>query len=167
VVRTGSKSRGSQTFCLSVGSLVEKEAFRRFCDSKEWLPGYATYVTRGPLNGNVCWDEWQRGKDVTRSDASDELHKQFISFVQFVFFEQWKRLKNYANNKGIYIAGDMSYSVALESCDLWKSPRLFEVDPVTGKMKLESGSAARRICTTRAVLGNADLCLVGSQRRRI
>ena len=32
----------------------EKEAFRRFCDSKEWLPGYAAYVTRGPLNGNVC-----------------------------------------------------------------------------------------------------------------
>ena len=24
----------------------EKEAFRRFCDSKTWLPGYATYVTR-------------------------------------------------------------------------------------------------------------------------
>jgi 4-alpha-glucanotransferase len=126
----------------------EKEAFRRFCDSKEWLPGYATYVTRGgstelaevPLNGNACWDEWQSGKDVTRPDASVELHKQFISFVQFVFFEQWKRLKNYANNKGIYIAGDISYGVALESCDLWESPRLFEVDPVTGKMKLESGA---------------------------
>src|SRR5271165_1529864 len=30
---------------------AEKGAFRRFCDSKTWLPGYATYVTKGPLNG--------------------------------------------------------------------------------------------------------------------
>jgi 4-alpha-glucanotransferase len=119
---------------------AEQEAFRRFCDSKDWLPGYATYVTRSPHNGNVCWDERQRGKDVTGPDAPDELHKQFISFVQFVFFEQWKRLKNYANKKGIYIAGDISYSVARESCDLWESPRLFEVDPITGNMKLESGA---------------------------
>ncbi len=118
----------------------EKEAFRRFCASKEWLPGYVTYVTRRPINGSVCDDEWQTGKDVTRSDASDELDKEFISFVQFVFFEQWKCLKNYANNKGIYIVGDISYSVAFESCDLWESPRLFEVDPVTGKTKLEAGA---------------------------
>jgi 4-alpha-glucanotransferase len=118
----------------------EKEAFRRFCASKEWLPGYVAYVTRLPLNGSICGDEWQMGKDGTGPDASDELHKQFISFVQFVFSEQWKCLKNYANKKGIYIVGDISYSVAFESCDLWESSQLFEVDSLTGKTKLEAGA---------------------------
>ena len=117
----------------------EKEAFRRFCDSKTWLPGYATYVTRTPHNGKAPWGERKRGDEITRPDISNELDKQVVSFGQFVFFEQWKCLKNYANNKGIFMAGDIPYNVASEGCDLWESPQLFEVDPITGKTKLEAG----------------------------
>jgi 4-alpha-glucanotransferase len=119
---------------------AEKEAFRRFCDSRTWLPGYAAYVTRGPLNGKVYRGECQRGDDVTRPDLSNELDKQVVSFGQFIFFEQWKSLKQYANKKGIYIAGDIPYNVAFESCDLWESPQLFEVDPITGMTTLEAGA---------------------------
>ena len=119
---------------------TEKEAFRRFCDSRTWLPGYAAFVTKGSLNGKVYWGEWGRGEDVIRSDFSNELDKQIVSFGQFVFFEQWKCLKNYANRKGIYIAGDIPYNVAFESCDLWENPQLFEVDPITGKTRLEAGA---------------------------
>jgi 4-alpha-glucanotransferase len=118
----------------------EKEAFRRFCDSKSWLPGYATYVTRPPHNGKGHWGERKSGDDITRPVFSNELDRQIVSFGQFVFFEQWKCLKNYANNKGIFIAGDIPYNVASEGCDLWESPQLFEVDPITGKTKLEAGA---------------------------
>jgi 4-alpha-glucanotransferase len=118
---------------------AEKEAFRRFCESRTWLPGYANYVTRTSLNGKVYRGEWKRGNDV-RSDLSHQLDKQVVSFGQFIFFEQWKCLKNYANNKGIYIAGDIPYNVAFESCDLWENPQLFEVDPNTGKTRFEAGA---------------------------
>jgi 4-alpha-glucanotransferase len=118
---------------------TEKEEFGRFCDAKTWLPKYATYVTKGPLNG-VDWSERKRGSDVTRSDFCHELDKQLVNFGQFIFFEQWKCLKNYANNKGIYIAGDIPYNVASEGCDLWENPQLFEVDQITGKTKLEAGA---------------------------
>jgi 4-alpha-glucanotransferase len=118
----------------------EKEAFRRFCDSKTWLPGYATYVTRTPYNGTGHWGERQKGNEVTRPEFTSELDKQVVSFGQFVFFEQWKCLKTYANKKGIFIAGDIPYNVASEGCDLWESPQLFEVDPITGKTKLEAGA---------------------------
>src|ERR1700722_4893877 len=119
---------------------AERDAFRHFCDSKAWLPGYATYVTGGPLNGKGYEGEWKRDNDVTRSDLSNELNKKVVSFGQFIFFEQWKCLKSYANNKGVYIAGDIPYNVAFEGCDLWESPQLFEVDPITGKTKLEAGA---------------------------
>jgi 4-alpha-glucanotransferase len=138
---------------------AEKEAFRRFCDSRTWLPGYATYVTRGPVNGKVYRGAWKRGKDVTSPDVSTELDKEVVSFGQFIFFEQWKCLKNYANNKGIYIAGDIPYNVAFESCDLWESPQLFEVDPITGKTKFEAGAPPDefvpqgRVGVTRLMLG--------------
>ncbi|HYY31218.1 MAG TPA: 4-alpha-glucanotransferase [Chthoniobacterales bacterium] len=119
---------------------AEKEAFQRFCESQEWLPGYVAYIMHGPLNGNVCWNKWKRDQAIRREDAPDELEKEFICFVQFVFFEQWKCLKNYATKKGIYIAGDIPYNVDFESCDLWESPQLFEVDPISGKTIFESGA---------------------------
>ena len=78
-----------ERFRMKAGE-AEKEAFQRFCESKTWLPRYATYVTRGPLNGKVYCGEWKRGNDVTRSDLSNELDKQVVSFGQFIFFEQWK-----------------------------------------------------------------------------
>src|SRR5580700_1352583 len=58
---------------------TEKEAFRRFCDSRTWLPGYAAFVTKGSLNGKVYWGEWGSGEDVIRADFSNELDKQVIS----------------------------------------------------------------------------------------
>jgi 4-alpha-glucanotransferase len=119
---------------------AEREAFRRFCDSKEWLPGYAAYLTRNSLNGKVRGGEPKRAEIVNRLGAPDEWDRQFISFGQFVFFEQWKCLKNYANSRGIYIAGDIPYNVAYEGCDVWESPQLFAVDPITGKTNLEAGA---------------------------
>ena len=49
---------------------AEKEAFRRFCDSKKWLPGYAAYVTRNSVNGKVYSGERKRGEVAARLDLS-------------------------------------------------------------------------------------------------
>jgi 4-alpha-glucanotransferase len=50
--------------------------------------------------------------------------------------------KDYANGKGVCIAGDIPYNVALESCDLGENPQLFELDPVSGRTRFESGAPA-------------------------
>ena len=51
----------------------------------------------------------------------------FHKFVQFVFFKQWKALKEYANNKGIKIIGDMPIFIAYDSADLWAHKDLFQL----------------------------------------
>ena len=53
---------------------------------------------------------------------------EFFYFQQFYFAKQWKRLKAYANQKGIEIVGDLPIYVAFDSADTWANPELFQLD---------------------------------------
>lgn len=55
----------------------------------------------------------------------------YHNFVQFKFFEQWKQLRKYANDKNIQIVGDISIYVCHNSSDVWSSPEIFKLDPQT------------------------------------
>ena len=80
---------------------------------------------------NVAWLEWD--EDIKNRDP--EVLKQykekltseilFWKFCQFKFFEQWDRLKSYANRNGIEIIGDIPLYVALDSADVWAHRDLF------------------------------------------
>ena len=48
--------------------------------------------------------------------------------MQFKFYEQWMKLKKYANEKGIQIIGDIPIYVAMDSADTWAHPELFQLD---------------------------------------
>ncbi|MBR1741716.1 MAG: 4-alpha-glucanotransferase, partial [Lachnospiraceae bacterium] len=52
----------------------------------------------------------------------------FYMFLQYLFFKQWRRLKKYANKKGIRLIGDIPIYVALDSADVWAAPELFQLD---------------------------------------
>src|SRR5699024_2702763 len=47
---------------------------------------------------------------------------------QYLFFKQWRNLKNYANENGIRIIGDIPIYVAEDSADIWSNPKYFNVD---------------------------------------
>jgi 4-alpha-glucanotransferase len=50
-------------------------------------------------------------------------------FHQYVFFAQWKRLREYAGARGIGIIGDVPIFVALDSADTWQNRPVFRLDP--------------------------------------
>ena len=81
------------------------------------------------------------GKDVVADQhgggalrrGEQSLQRFFVSIVQgvdlqFKFDEQWRKLKAYANSKGIRIIGDIPIYVALDSADAWANPGLFQLD---------------------------------------
>ena len=45
-----------------------------------------------------------------------------------MFDTQWRKLKKYANDKGVKIIGDIPIYVALDSADTWANPELFQLD---------------------------------------
>lgn len=106
--------------------------FHKFENENEiWISNYAMYMAAKVLSKDKPWQEWEEG--LKRRDShtlwefktenSDEVF--FWMFVQFEFFKQWNALKEYANENGIKIIGDIPIYVSLDSADVWVSPDLF------------------------------------------
>jgi len=47
---------------------------------------------------------------------------------QYLFFEQWKEIKDYCNNRGIQIVGDIPIYVSFDSADVWAHREIFKLD---------------------------------------
>ena len=69
---------------------------------------------------------WQPAMDYYRRELYFEV--EYHKYLQFKFDQQWRRLKAYANSKGIRIIGDIPIYVALDSADAWANPGLFQLD---------------------------------------
>jgi 4-alpha-glucanotransferase len=88
------------------GDGAEDADYRRFCaENHWWLQDFVAFM-------------------------GDERHR----VLQYFFFSQWKRLKRYANVRGIDIIGDLPLYVSEESCDFQNNRRLFCV-AATGAKK--------------------------------
>ena len=103
----------------SRSNISENSDFRRFCEENDWLYEYALFMSLKDKNGGKVWNEWT---EMTPSDT------EFYCFLQFVFYSQWQKLKNYANSKGIKIIGDIPIYTAFDSADVWSNPHLFQLD---------------------------------------
>ncbi len=114
--------------------LSRKEEFANFCETTWWLNDFAMFIAlKGHYRGN-SWLEWP--DDIARRDAcsldafsrehSDSIDEQ--KYAQWHFFRQWRRVREYANRKGIGIIGDIPIFVAYDSSDVWGNPHLFLLD---------------------------------------
>ncbi len=80
------------------------------------------------------FQEWPadlaRREPVALAAAKRELGdvvEQFF-FGQFLVLRQWEHLKQYANERGIRILGDLPIFVSPDSSDVWANPELFLLD---------------------------------------
>ena len=113
----------------------DRRSFDLFLEQNEmWISNYALFMAiKDEYNGKP-WLEWDEGLKRRDSHAlwmfKDSHHDEveFWEFVQYKFFEQWKKLKEYANNKGIQIIGDIPIYVALDSAAVWVYPDLYDLD---------------------------------------
>lgn len=103
-------------------------------ENEAWLPDYALYMAIKDSKGGISWAEWDEDIKTRRPEALDryrnELREQvlFYEFQQFLFKKQWVKLKEYANEKGVLIVGDIPIYVAFDSADTWANPELFQLD---------------------------------------
>ncbi|MDE6185987.1 MAG: 4-alpha-glucanotransferase, partial [Lachnospiraceae bacterium] len=114
---------------------IKKEVFKKFCkDNKDWLEDYSLYMAIKNEKGGSEWLSWEEGLRNRDADTLAEYREQlkeqilFWMFLQYKFFEQWKALKDYANEQGIKIIGDIPLYVALDSADVWADRDQFKLD---------------------------------------
>jgi len=111
---------------------MEALAFRS--ENRRWLDNYALYMALKKHFNNQNWMEWPEdirkrwdySMDYYKNLLADEMDYQF--FQQYLFFKQWKKLKEYAGKKNVKFIGDIPIYVALDSADVWSEPEFFQLD---------------------------------------
>ena len=99
-----------------------------------WLDDYALFMAVKQIFDGAVWSEWPEDIRKRWSYSLDYYREkcyytiEFYKYLQFQFWKQWKKLKDYANKKGIEIIGDIPIYVAFDSADAWASPELFQFD---------------------------------------
>jgi 4-alpha-glucanotransferase len=99
-----------------------------------WLDDYALFMALKEAHGGGPWADWPAPLRYRRPDALDRarsglaLEVERQAFRQFLFFDQWARLRTNARRLGLRIMGDAPMYVAGDSADVWAHPGLFRLD---------------------------------------
>ncbi len=116
-------------------NISENENYQRFVNENSWwLSDYALFMAVKDRFGGIIWTQWAEDIRLRWGYSMDYYRRElyfdieFHQYMQFKFFEQWYALKSYANEKGIYIIGDIPIYVAMDSADTWAHPELFQLD---------------------------------------
>ncbi|MGL5832094.1 MAG: 4-alpha-glucanotransferase [Waterburya sp.] len=138
-----------------------QEEFQRFCNRQnDWLSDYALFMSLKEAHQGKAWNQWSADIASRQPQAMVEWAAKladdifFHKFVQYQFFSQWKKLKQYANEKGVRLFGDIPIYVAHDSVDVWAHREMFQLDPDTGEAALMAGVPPDYFSETGQLWGN-------------
>ena len=112
----------------------DKATVDAFVAQNAWLRDYALLMALKRRFDMQCWLEWpedirlrkQAAMDKYRDELAEDI--RLFTYIQYLFYQQWNALRDYAHKKGVGIIGDMPIYVALDSVDVWAEPKAFQLD---------------------------------------
>ncbi len=135
-------------------------SYRDFCILHQgWLEEYALFMALKNHFGGRPWNKWEQGaafrQDHVLAHYCELLSAEinYYKFQQFIFFQQWLELKEYAGVRNIKIIGDVPLFVAHDSSDVWSRPHLFALDE-QGSPLFMAGVPPDYFCETGQLWGN-------------
>ncbi len=138
-----------------------KNKFNEFKNKNSfWLEDYALYMSVKEEFDLKSWQQWDEDIKLRKPEAvalykeklKDEI--EFWNFIQYEFFEEWSKLKEYVNELGIEIIGDIPIYVSEDSADVWSNPDAFLIDKETLKPKKVAGCPPDIFSATGQLWGN-------------
>jgi len=91
---------------------TDREKIEKFISENKYLSDFCCFMALKEENSGEVWNKWT-------TDEFDEKILFMWKFIQYEFFAQWSKLKEYANDKGIKIIGDIPIYVDYDSSDVW------------------------------------------------
>jgi 4-alpha-glucanotransferase len=106
-----------------------------------WLDPFTHFCTLKDHFDDLPWWNWPKeyrcfkdAKSTTIFENKNlQLHIDFCTFLQYLFFGQFQKLKDTAKAMGIQLIGDIPIFAAADSADLWCNPELFRLNKATLK----------------------------------
>jgi len=113
----------------------ETEAYREFCrEQAHWLEDFALFKALKADSRPGTWADWAeplRRRQPEALDAERERLNRAVTrerFFQFVFFKQWRAIKDHCARLQLRIMGDIPIYVDFDSADVWSGPHRFKLD---------------------------------------
>ena len=123
------------TMAYERSNISEEPAYQKvLAENRWWLDDYALFMALKNFFNGHCWYEWPEDIRLRWGYALDYSRRElyfdieFQMYLQYKFFQQYWRLKQYANERNIKIIGDIPIYVAMDSADTWAHPELFQLD---------------------------------------
>jgi 4-alpha-glucanotransferase len=144
---------------LSIGG-PRRDRFEAFCRAHhDWLDDFALFMAVKDAHDHAPWTQWDRpiaqrapaaiAQWTARCAREIRLHK----LTQFLFFDQWQRLREASHARGIQIMGDLPIFVAHDSADVWARRELFRLD-ADGQPTVVAGVPPDYFSATGQLWGN-------------
>ena len=112
-----------------------KKAISAFADENDWVRDFALFTALKAHFDLKMWTQWPDEGARMRDEATLEKYRKklgkeirFHLWCQYIFAQQWKKLKDYCNGLGIKLFGDIPIYVAEDSADTWTQPEVFQLD---------------------------------------
>ena len=116
-------------------NISQDAEFQAFCkENFWWLDDYSLFMAVREFFGGKGWTQWPEDIRMHYGPALDYYREklyfdvEFHKYLQFKFYEQWSKLKKYANDKHIEIVGDIPIYVSPDGSDVWAQPEMFQLD---------------------------------------
>lgn len=116
-------------------NIINKKEFTDFQkENAFWLDDYSLYMAVKDSYGGLSWIQWDKEIRLRKERALQKYRLEyadtiiFYQYIQYLFYSQWEKLKQYANQAGVYFIGDIPIYVACDSADTWSHPELFQLD---------------------------------------
>lgn len=111
------------------------DEFERFkIEKKDWVDDFGLFMALKDAYDLEPWTTWKKSLRAYKPIAAAKARKKYAkeidqhSFNQFLFFRQWGKVREYANQKGIRIIGDVPIYIAHDSADVWVNQDHFHLD---------------------------------------
>ena len=115
-------------------------AFEEFQQANAvWLRPYMLFRALMDENGGTeCWDRWPEGQRTAAlahawaESLPDEKREAFAAnmlfyaYVQWIAYGQWESVKQFAQERGVGLMGDIPLGVSYYSADFFGNPEIFE-----------------------------------------
>ena len=111
-----------------------------------WLEDYAAFSA---LHDNYQTGWWEWPADAVPDPEEMDFHR----FLQRTFYRQWFALKQYANERGVRLMGDIPIYLSADSVELWRRPEVFELE-ADGRLSAVAGVPPDAFCPDGQLWGN-------------
>ncbi|MEX2579660.1 MAG: 4-alpha-glucanotransferase [Verrucomicrobiales bacterium] len=121
---------------------VRAESFDSFCrEEAEWLNDYCVFrLFMDREEGSEVWHDWSEeyrtkeralehiAKLAREKPAEIDRELRYYAYVQWIAFNQWREVSDYAASKDVCLMGDIPFGISLYSVDVWANADIFDLD---------------------------------------